>query len=60
MVVDFLMVALYLIIHFVIMGMAVLIALWLYTFTEWLLGSRRNRVHNARHPFGKGFTQGHE
>lgn len=42
MTVDILMLALYLLVHFIVISMAVLIGLWLFYITEWVLDKLTN------------------
>ena len=42
MTVDIFMLALYLLVHFIVISMAVLVGLWLYYLTEWLMDKLTN------------------
>lgn len=42
MTVDILMLALYMLVHFIVISMAVLVGLWLYYITEWLMDKLSN------------------
>ncbi len=50
---DFLMLAIYLLVHFIVISLAVLIGLWLYSITEWLLDKWSNNPLDQAQPISR-------
>lgn len=50
---DFLMLAIYLLVHFIVISLAVLIGLWLYAITEWVLNKWGNSPLDQTRPIGR-------
>lgn len=60
MTVDIFMLALYLLVHFIVISIAVLVGLWLYYLTEWLMDKLTNTPLDQEPLPGRFFDQGRD
>ena len=60
MTIDILMLAIYLLLHFLVISTAVLVALWLFYITEWVMDKLANNPLDEEHPFGHAFHERHD
>ena len=60
MTVDIFMLALYLLVHFIVISMAVLVGLWLYYLTEWLMDKLTINPLDTDPLPGRSYDQGRD
>lgn len=60
MTVDIFMLALYLLVHFIVISVAVLVGLWLYYLTEWLMDKLTNNPLDHEPMPGRFYDQGRD
>ena len=60
MTVDIFMLALYLLVHFIVISMAVLVGLWLYYLTEWVMDKLTNNPLDTDPLPGRFYDQGRD